>query len=313
MSQDTPEILLVGTGAVGSFYGGKLSQAGARVAALCRSDYDIVTKKGIAVQSVYGDFKFTPSRVVRSCSDYPSPPDYIIIATKVLPEIDVPSMIRGAVGPQTCLVLLQNGIDIERPVAEAFPDNEVISALAFICVSRTRPGEVEHQDYGRIVIGKYPRGASTRAHVLGELFSRSGVPCEVDHDIIAARWKKLVWNGPFNPISVLTGGADTLTMMKTPETRALIKKIMEEVCLLATTSGSPIADEVVEKNLKDTEVMRPYKTSMLLDYENGRPMEVEAILGNALRIADKAGVSVPHIETLYGLLSLADRLNTHRP
>ncbi|HPI90473.1 MAG TPA: 2-dehydropantoate 2-reductase [Spirochaetota bacterium] len=309
MNQNNPEILLVGTGAVGSFYGGKLFQAGARVSTLCRSDYDIVKKNGISVQSIYGNFTYKPDEVIRTADEYSKKPDYIIVATKVLPEIDIVSMIKKTVHPGTSIVLMQNGIGIEKPVRSSFPDNEIISALAFICVSRNSPGNIDHQDYGRIVIGTYPSGISEKVELLCSLLKKSGVPCEIDTNITAARWKKLIWNAPFNPISVLAGGADTKSMMESEATFHLIEEVMKEVALLAEKTGTALSEDIIKKNLDDTRVMKPYKTSMLLDFENKRPLEVEAILGNALRIASEQGITVPHIESLYGLLILADLHN----
>ena len=90
-----PRILVVGSGAVGGFYGGKLAQAGVHVAALCRSDYEIVRAKGIQVTSTYGNFHFTPEKVIRDVAEYGSPPDYILVGLKVLPEINIPEIIKS--------------------------------------------------------------------------------------------------------------------------------------------------------------------------------------------------------------------------
>jgi len=150
------KVLLYGSGAVGSFYAGKLFQAGASVSVVSRSDFDVVKNHGISVKSVLGDFHFTPDRVLKNGVEYNDNADFIIVATKVLPEIDIYNLIKDSVKPGSSIVLLQNGIDIERPVVEKFPDNEIISALAFICVSRTEYGVIEHQDYGRIIQADYP-------------------------------------------------------------------------------------------------------------------------------------------------------------
>jgi len=304
-----PKIVLVGTGAVGSFYCGKLAQAGANVSTVCRSDYDAVKNNGISIKSVLGDSHFKPDQVIKDISDYRGEPDYIVVATKVLPEIDVPQLIREKINKNTTIVLLQNGINIEKPLTNAFPGNEIISGLAFICVSRIEPGKIDHQDYGRLVIGRYPTGDSEKADLLSELLNKSGVPCEVVNDIITARWKKLIWNAPFNPMSVLGGGVNTKTMMDSAPSLHIVKNVMEEVVRLAESTGSHIPESFIKKNLEDTAVMTPYKTSMLLDFEGKRPMEVEAILGNAVRIAREKGVDVPHIESLYGLLSLINEKN----
>jgi 2-dehydropantoate 2-reductase len=307
-----PEILLIGTGAIGSFYAGKLWQAGAQVSTLCRSDYEQVRNKGITIKSIDGDFHFHPHSVIRNISEYSGRPDFIIVATKVLPGIDIPSLIGRNIDPSTSIVLIQNGIDVEKPVAVAFPENEIISALAFICASREEYGLINHQDFGRLVIGRYPSGISGKVRILRDLFTEAGVKCDADDDIRTARWKKLIWNAPFNPMSVLTGGGSTYEMMNSESTLKVVREVMSEVVRLAGALGHHIPETFITKNLEDTAVMKPYKTSMLLDYERKQPMEVEPILGTPVRLAREKGVDVPHMETLYGLLSLIDRKNTGR-
>ncbi len=299
-------ILVVGTGAIGGFYGGKLAQAGASVSTLCRSDYEVVKSKGITVTSTLGDFHFTPEKVIRDLGEYGPPPDYILVGLKVLPEIETAAMIKEVVGSKTAIFLLQNGIEIEDSVAQAFPNNEIISGLAFICVTRTSPGHIDHTDFGRLVLGRFPTGRSVKADELSRLFTKAGVNCEVTEDVVTARWRKLVWNAPFNPISVLGGGVDTKTMVENPESLELSRQVMEEVCRIAEAAGHPLPEEIVQQNIDGTREMAPYKSSMLVDFEAGRPMEVEAILGNPLRVAKRYGVAAPHMESLYGLLKLVD-------
>ena len=302
-----PRILVVGTGAIGGFYGGKLAQAGGRVTTLCRSDYELVKSKGITVTSTLGDFHFTPEKVIRDLGEYGPPPDYILVGLKVLPEIDTAAIIKEVVGAETAIVLLQNGVEIEEPVARAFPDNEIISGLAFICATRTSPGHIDHTDFGRVVIGRYPDSKSVKVEELARLFSEAGLKCEVTEDAVTARWRKLVWNAPFNPISVLAGGADTKTMVENHESVELARKVMEEVCKIAEAVGHPLPPGVVRENIEGTRRMSPYKSSMLVDFETGRPMEVEAILGNGIRAAKRHNLAVPHMESLYGLLKLVDK------
>ena len=302
-----PRILVVGTGAIGGFYGGKLAQAGGRVTTLCRSDYELVKSKGIKVTSTLGDFHFTPEKVIRDLGEYGPPPDYILVGLKVLPEIDTAAIIKEVVGAETAIVLLQNGVEIEEPVARAFPDNEIISGLAFICATRTSPGHIDHTDFGRVVIGRYPDSKSVKVEELARLFSEAGLKCEVTEDAVTARWRKLVWNAPFNPISVLAGGADTKTMVENHESVELARKVMEEVCKIAEAVGHPLPPGVVRENIEGTRRMSPYKSSMLVDFEAGRPMEVEAILGNGIRAAKRHNLAVPHMQSLYGLLKLVDK------
>ncbi len=299
-----PRILLVGAGAIGCYYSAHLAKAGAHVSTLCRSDYETVKKNGIQINSIRGNFHFTPEKVLKNINEYDLTPDFLVIATKVLPEIDIPKIIKPAIDTKTTIVILQNGINIEEKIAKAFPKNEILSGLAFICVKKASPGIIEHQDYGRLNLGLYPSGKSEKAELFAMLLKQSGIPCDLDTDILSARWKKLVWNAPFNPISVLGGGVNTKTMMETPECLHLVISVMNEVSKLADASGHPLPEGFIEKNLNDTLKMTPYKTSMLLDFENNRQMEVEAILGNTVRIAEKFNIDIPYIKSLYALLTL---------
>jgi 2-dehydropantoate 2-reductase len=304
-----PTILVIGTGAIGGFYGGKLAQAGARVSVVARSDHAIVKQRGLSIRSPLGDFQFVPERVLREPGEYPGVPDTILVATKVLPDHPVTDLIRPVVGPETSIFLIQNGIEIEAPVAEAFPRNEILRGLAFIAASRVGSGLIHHYDYGRLTLGRYPGGPSPRAMTLGTLLESVGVPSVVTEDVVTAGWQKLIWNAPFNPISVLAGGADTAAILDSEETARLVPLVMKEVCATAAALGHPLPPSVIDQNIEGTKVMVPYKTSMLLDFEARRPMEVEAILGNGVRAARRSGVPIPHMETLYALLQLIDRRN----
>ena len=297
-------ILIVGTGAVGGFYGSRLDQAGAEVATVNRSDYETVRDEGIHIDSIDGPIHFKPKIVLQKVSDYGAFPDYILVCLKSLPELDIAAIIAPAVGANTTIILLQNGIGIEEPVRERFPDNEIISGLAFICVNRTGPGQIRHLCYGRLVIGCYPSGVSIDVEQLAQLFEKSGTTCRISESIVTERWRKLLWNAPYNPISVLAGHANTAEIMAQPETVELARNIMEEVCAVAASAGHYLPPEAVEKNLDDTRRMKPYKTSMLLDFEAGRPMEIEAIIGNIIKVAKMNSVTVIRLQTLYSLLKL---------
>lgn len=302
-------ILLFGTGAVGSFYGSILARGGASVSAVCRSDYDIVKKSGIEIKSPTGDYLFRPEKVYRDAGESEKPYDYIIVALKALPEIDSVSIIKEAVSENTAIVILQNGINVEESIAASFPENEIISALAFICVTRIAHGIVDHQDQGRLTLGTYPSGISSKVEKLTEIFQNGGITADGVEDVIAARWRKLMWNAPFNPLSVIGGGLDTRTMLESPLFTDLIRSVMKEVVALSIADGHPLDYEIIEKTISDTSKMQPYKTSMLLDYQNRRPMEVDVILGNALKAGEKYGIDTPRLKTLCQILSMMNEEN----
>lgn len=299
------KVLVIGAGAIGAFYGSLLAQAGAEVSVVCRSDYDQVKHHDFTISSqTLGRWNFTPAQVLKNVADFKGTADYILLCTKVVPALDRVALIRPAVAENTAIVFIQNGVEIEQEMLDAFPKNEVVSGLAFICCNRVSPGEILHLAYGRLVLGNLPNGISHKTVQLCELFNQSGIACKVSEDIVTGRWQKCVWNAPFNPLSVLSGGLLTLDILQTQE--SFVRSIMEEVCVIAAACGHPLSSDIVNINIENTYAMPPYKTSMLLDYENGQPMETEAILGNTLRAAQRLGVAAPHLESVYALMKLRE-------
>ena len=306
-------ILILGAGSVGLYFGGRLAQSGAEVSVVARSDYETALRSGYDVSSIAGDFHFSPHLVLKSAADYPGTADYVILTTKVLPTVDRVALLRPAIrSKDTVIVLIQNGIEIEEEIKSAFPENELLSTIAYIGASRPAPGKVLHQGSGVLQMGVYPRGVSPALKRLAAAFAAARVKCEMMEDIVFTRWNKLLWNLPYNPVSVLAGGATTARMSCRDELEKLCFDLMCEVIRVANAAGVKLTEPLAEKQLEFTRNFPPYKTSMLQDYEAGRALEVEAILGNTLRVARKYRVEVPRIECCYALLKSVDELNrTH--
>lgn len=305
-------ILLVGAGAVGVYFCGRLAQHGTDVSVVARSEFDAVSNspKGYQVKSIKGDFNFKPSRILKKASEYPESPDFIVVALKVLPEIDVPELIRPAVGSNTAIVLMQNGVGIDEPLAEAFPDNEIIAASAYIGAKRSStPGIHIHKGSGFLKTGIFPSGRSKKSAKFAKLFYEAGVECTETDNILQARWDKLLWNAAFNPLSVLGGGLDTQEIMTNRDTAELAQNLMEEIRKTALSEGIELSEKRISNQLNYTKNFPAFKTSMLQDFESGRPLEVDAILGNAVKIAVKNGISVPLIKTFFILLRERNRKN----
>jgi 2-dehydropantoate 2-reductase len=300
-------VLIVGAGAVGALFGSALAKQGASISVVCRSDYDAVSRDGYDIRSpVFGDHRFRPERVYRNVADCREPPDYLLLTSKVLESVDRAALIRPAVGPRTVIVLIQNGVDIEAPIADAFPDNELLSSLAFVAVGRSVPGQVNHHSLGHLILGRYPDGITPAAQQIAAAFEAGKVPCKLTENVVGARWQKAVWNATFNPISILGGVLDTAAMLKTEADREFIRRSMLEVCDVARAAGHPQSPNLVEQMIAGTKAMPAYKTSMALDYENGRPMEIEAILGNTVRAARKVGVATPNLDAIYAIAKMVE-------
>jgi 2-dehydropantoate 2-reductase len=301
------KILIIGAGAIGSFYGALLAKAGARVSVVCRSDYTIVKEQGIQIDSLnLGQWTFRPEHVLAHSKDYPDTADTVILCTKVIPSIDRIALLRPAVSPQTRIVFIQNGVGIESELTDAFPNHDVISGLAFICCNRTAPGQIKHLAYGKLTLGSlnYARFGDSNTKELCQLINQAGIEAITSSDIITSRWLKCLWNASFNPLSVLSGGLPTQTLLKHQE--PLIRRIMNEVSQVASASGHPLPPDSIDMNITHTAQMPPYKTSMLLDFERHQPMEIDAIIGNTLQIAAKLNIDTPILQTLYALMKLKE-------
>lgn len=310
-SSQPSRVLIVGAGAIGAFYGAALQRQGADVSIVCRSDYEAVRSAGYRIKSdPLGDLLFRPAQTLQSAADYQGgPPDYLVVTVKVVDGVDRVELIRDAVGPSTTIVLIENGIDIEAEIAQSFPQNEIISAIAYIQVSRTGPGVVRHYAFGELTLGSYPSGVSARCGAFSAMIEAGGVTARATEDVGTARWKKALWNAVLNPISALGGVFDTAQMFAAPAGEAMIRRAMRELCDIAAASGHPLPPELIDQFIDKTRNGPAYKTSMALDYENRRPMEVEAILGNAVRAGQRLQLSIPVLETLYGLLRMAEAKN----
>ncbi len=199
------------------------------------------------------------------------------------------------VGETSCVLVLQNGWDVERDAAELVGAERVLGGCCFLCSNKIGPGHIHHLDYGRITFGEYApllSGSITkRMQTIAADFTSACIDIVPTEDLRQTRWAKLMWNIPFNGLSVVLN-ALTDRIMALPETASLAEALMREVQSIAAACGSAIPDSMITKLLDDTRKMVPYASSMLLDYQNRRPMEIEAIFGNPLRAAQAAKVSV---------------------
>ncbi|MBM9501744.1 2-dehydropantoate 2-reductase [Leptospira sp. 201903071] len=297
-------ILVLGSGAIAGLYAGKLKQAGCSVDFWVRKNAFELEERGFQIQSHWGDFEYQPNLVFEEVPKNLEEYDLILNCLKSLPDIRLETILGIRIPENVPILLLQNGIGIEEPITELYPSNEILSGLAFVCANRLDNGKIHHLDYGDLTIGSWNRSSSSVLERVVQFFETAGVPTQSTDTIRQARWKKLMWNAPFNPISVLSGGKNTSQILAESSSRSLVIEIMKEVQRLSELDGAPVPLEQIEIFLEMTESMKPYKTSMLLDFENGRPMEIDAILGNALKIGEKFHFRTPHIETLYALLKL---------
>lgn len=279
---DLNQFAIVGTGAVGGYYGGLLQQAGFDVHFLLHNDYDSVQKKGLTIESPNGNFQLPNIQAYNTPTDMPRA-DVIVIALKTTSNSALKNILPQLVKENSIVLTLQNGMGSEEEIADIIGAERVLGGLCFLCANKISPGHIRHLDYGLITLGEYrnnglPGGITPQLKKLGAMLASAGISTELVDDLALSRWKKLVWNIPFNGLSVIRN-ALTSQLVKDPETRALCETLMKEVASASAVCARPIDPVFIEKMISNTEKMKPYAPSMKLDFDRGNSMEVESIWG----------------------------------
>lgn len=302
---------VLGTGALGGLYGGLLAQAANDVHFLARSDIDHIRKVGLRVDSHLGNFHIAAPNVYSTPDDMP-PVDIVIVAWKTTSNEALRTALPPLCRPGSLALVLQNGLNSEQDSVEVLGADRVLGGCCFLCSNKVGPGHIRHLDYGAIHFGEFSSEltgkVTERMQSISEVFRNAGIDMKPVENLAFARWKKLVWNIPFNGLSVVLN-ASTDKIMRDPKTCKLAEDLMVEVCESARANGISVEDEHVSKMLHATRKMVPYDSSMYLDYKAARPMEVESIFGNPLRAALDAGYRPRKIEMLYEELCFLDQQN----
>lgn len=299
---------IIGTGAIGGYYGAKLANAGKEVHFLLHSDYDHVREHGLRVESCDGDFSLPHVNAYRSASDMPQC-DMVLVGLKSVNNHLLPELLRPLLKDNTLVVLIQNGIGLEADLQAKMPDVQLAAGLAFICSAKAGPGLISHQCYGSINIGNYScRDNRVLEDMIADMHDAGITANQVEYN--EARWKKAVWNMPFNGMTV---ALDTRTdlLLANPATKELIREQMMEVLGAAHALGVKGIDEAfVDKMIHDTMVMTPYSPSMKLDYDYHRPMEIHYLYTRPIEEARKAGFDMPRLAMLEAELKFKQHIES---
>ncbi|MDP9004249.1 MAG: 2-dehydropantoate 2-reductase [Verrucomicrobiota bacterium] len=301
-------IAVVGAGAIGCYYGAKLAHYGRDVHFLMRGDLTETRRFGIQIRSKGENLRLAKVNHYASTEEI-GPCDLVLVALKATSNSDLTTLIPPLLHEKTMLLSLQNGFGNEEFLAEHFGAERVLGGLCFICLNRVSRGVIEHYGEGRLSIGEYSGGPKPRTHDVIWEFKRCGVVGSVVENLALERWRKLVWNIPFNGLSVTSGGIDTAAILADEHLHARTLALMEEVIAAANRCGFPLPPETASDQIERTRTLGEYKPSTLIDFQAGRPLEIEAIWGEPLRRAKAAGASTPHLEELYAELKQLDQIH----
>jgi 2-dehydropantoate 2-reductase len=311
MNLRSQKIAVVGSGAVGCYYGGMLAHAGYDVRFLMRADLGAVRAHGLTIHT-RGETVAIPRIAAFATTAEIGPVDLVIIALKATANAALDELLPPLLHDGTALLTLQNGLGNEEYLTARWDAARVMGALCFVCLNRTAPGVIEHYDAGSLSIGEYLRPASARARAIASAFVEAGIESRAVENLITERWRKLLWNIPFNGLAIAAHGATVADVLADDGLRKLARDLMEEALAAARCLGHEIDDAFADWQIERSYAMGGYKPSSMIDWEAGRPVEVEAIWGEPWRQGLAAGALLPRMEMLYQLLLHATQVSIPR-
>jgi len=299
------KLAIVGSGALGGYYGARLARAGENVHFLLRSDLAAVRARGLTISLPPPDasFHLAPAQLHTAATpEEIGPCDLVIVALKTTANASFRQLITPLLHAGTAILTLQNGLGSDEQLAAAFGAERTHGALCYICVNRTAPGEISCTSTGTISFGEYQRPATDRIRAIAKKFTRAGIKASVHDNLAELRWRKLIWNVPFNGLAIAAGGITTDKIMADPALETEARALMREIAAAAAAHGFPIPDSFIEKQIETTRPLGPYKPSSLIDYLARREVEVDTIWGEPLRRARAKNVPTPRLALLHALL-----------
>jgi 2-dehydropantoate 2-reductase len=326
-------ILIIGAGAIGAFYASRLAQVpSVSVSVICRSNYTAVSTHGFRITSPqYGSYTFVPAHTFANPAEARKSGiqwDYIVVSTKALPDVsDDSAILEGLVGDTTAIVLIQNGLGVEEPYASRFPRAGICSAVTIASCAQPEHGVIVHNRWSRINSGSWLPHLDTggakdsdarvieRNEAFVGLLKAGGIKdaeAYTHAKLQLVRWHKIAINASMNPSSVLTLCSPNAAMASDSEMSRHLLGVMHEILATAPkVLGQPMPKEfaspeaIIKSTVKNTSGSRP---SMALDWEQGKALEIEVILGNPIRLARRRGLEMPRLQSLYALVRMAQEV-----
>lgn len=293
-------ILVVGPGAVGGYFGGMLAKAGEDVTFLAKEAYyNALTSTGLKIKSFRGDFS-SSVHVIKDPSEI-GETDLVLMCVKSYDTDKATNQIKNNVGKNTVVLSLQNGIHNTERIGRIIGKDKVIAGVVLLLAEVIRPWEICHYSRGDIILGELDNSDSPRLEKITDAFKNAEVSCSITNNIQKEQWGKLIWNTAFNPFTALTRSTPK-ELLGVAETELIIRKVMMETLNIANKSGININDSIVEDHIESTRQLDNSKTSMLQDLIKGKRLEIDAISGAVIAKGKEVGISTPYNDMLYTLL-----------
>lgn len=303
-----PKIGIIGSGALGSYFGIRMALAGNPVKFLLRSDYQDVRTNGMHLRLEDGSAYPLANPDVFEAVEEMGQLDWIIVGLKTTRNELFKELLPPVVDKKTVLITVQNGLGNVEALEELFPGNPILGALCQIGVNREGPGQIKSfvKGNGFVQLGTHP-GSVGEAWLepVKSAFEEAGITTRIIPSLGEALWRKLMWNVPFNGLTVAVGGKGTDVVCNDPVLRARARALIEEIRQAGNALGYPIEPDYTDKLLVFTDQLGAYMASSVLDWLAGRRIEVDAIFRKPLEAGTEADVEMPELEKLVRELETA--------
>lgn len=297
------KIAIMGTGGVGGYYGGLLAQQGHDVTFIARGDHlKAIQTQGLQVKSIFGDFQIHPAQATDE-PDQIGPVDLVLFVTKSYHTDQAAQAIKPIVGPGTTVLSLQNGVDAVERIGAVVGQEHMLAGATWLSSAVEAPGVIKHvSQFRRVVLGEVDGQVTARAQEIHQAFQGTGITAELSENILKVLWTKFVFIAAASSLGSLTR-LPLGDYRAVPETRAMIKQLMNEVKEVAQAEGVTLDEDVVQKSLDFMDNAAAHiKASMQLDVEAGRRCELEAMIGVIGRKGRELGVPTPVADMVYAAL-----------
>ncbi len=291
------KIAVVGTGALGGWYAAMLAQAGNEVHCIARSDHEVITRRGLVIK------RQGQERIVQVASAQPDaravgPCELVVVTTKSTSNAILPELLRPLVGPATLVLTLQNGMGNVEVISQVLSFDRIVAGLCFVCINRTAPAYIDVTLAGHVRMAAARGAINPAVDTCVRTFVAASIDAAAEVSLEAVLWKKLCWNIPFNGLSIAAGAITTDLILADPALKARVRLLMEEVRAASIARGCGFDEAHIQRQFDVTVGMGPYRPSSLIDFVEGRDVEVEGIWGEPLRRGLAAGAEMPAIKQL---------------
>jgi len=299
-------IAVMGTGAVGGYFGAKLAAAGQDVVFIVRQrNLSALRRNGLRVESPTGDLNVRNGFFTDSPADA-GMVDLVLFCVKSYDTAEAAAALAPMMSKRTAILSLQNGIDNPDKIAGLWGTERTLAGVVYLGAQVSAPGVIQHSSGGKIVLGPISGHSSDTAQLVEQTISRAAIPCEISAAIEQVQWVKLLWNAPFCAISCLTRST-VREIVESESLTKLTRDCMMEVKAAAHIRGIDLKTELFDQTLAFSRGLGEFKPSMLQDLEAGKPLEYDALNGIVMRLLEQAGEQAPTNRVFHGTLSFLDK------